>query len=679
MNFSHLTAAALSDLGRKRKANEDAILVLPEAGIFCVADGMGGAAGGELASRWTVDAVRSAFSAGGESAQKKARLHRALNEASRRIKAMADEQSIVGAGTTAVVLLFDDFQPDQAAILHAGDSRAYRFREGLMECLTADHSLAASAGLEHDGSLPSIFRGVITRAIGLDDTVELDEAVVQVKEGDCYLLCSDGLTKMLADGDIRNLVYATPPPDPARLAAALVDEANRVGGEDNISVIVVRVGTLPARRERPDLSDSATAADITETAEIILPAEEVPGSAPSAPTAGRPASDRPSDTADVVVGVTPRSGHGSATALSPSSGAAYGAPGGRQPIFARHPSALAPRGRRSVWQTLWWFALALIALAAAGYLARHALVRPPPAGPELEDVVPPPAPAPSPAAAGGFPDRMAGTDQAAMWRAEWNKAFDDADYPAAALAQYRDAIDALCAILKLPATRPAPAAASTAEPRAEEYCAGLFALQEHLRSQVGAFVENRAAEISLFGDTPAAALDTLRRFSGATDQPAGDPVRAFETLRHEINIVVQWLAEDPRRLIPLEEIRGGPPSLLPRIADQRDEFWAGVLTAIAACGPAAERRLPAGGEDPLLNNIAALQRAIVRSAQARRDRPDVPSWPGKDNLPTVEGFFQRVGQYMNREPAPAPAAAAESNSPESSQGAELSPAETLCR
>ncbi len=636
MDFNHLTSAALSDIGRKRKANEDAILILPKAGVFCVADGMGGAAGGELASRWTVEAVRSAFPTGVESAQKTAQIRQALNAASRRIKAMADERAIVGAGTTAVVLFFDDYQPEQAAIVHAGDSRAYRLRDGFLECLTEDHSLAAAAGLAHDGALPSMFRGVITRAIGLDDTVELDEIVVQVKAGDCYLLCSDGLTKMLADNEIRALITAVPLPDPARIATALVEEANRAGGDDNVSVIVVCVGELPTRQDRPDISQIGGPADITETAEIAVPAEGAGnGAPPAAPPDTGSSSDfsRSPDTEDSVVGVTPESGHG--TTLTLPAAAAGGKP--------RRPPTRARLGGR-----IPFILLLLAALAAAYAVNRQYRKRTPPVPPQ-----PPAAVLPLPAApdTGGHP---AGTEPEAAWQAERNRALQDSAYPAAALAQYRDVMATLSATLKLPAPADLPAGpeAPTAEQRAEEYCVQLADLQRRLLAQIAAFADDRTAELNLFGDSPASVLDVLRRISGQPPRPGTDPQHDFESLRRSLGLVAGWLDEDPRRLIPLEEIRGGPPSLLPGLLARRNALWEAVLADIEACGPAFDQLRQADPGDPRLNNLAALQRVIMKSAEAGRARPDVIPWPGRENLPTLAGFFHRARQYLDGAPAP---------------------------
>jgi serine/threonine protein phosphatase PrpC len=242
MNFPTLSSAALTDVGRCRKNNEDALQCLPRCGVYCVADGMGGAQGGEVASRAIVDALRQAFSAPPASLADSARLAgRALNAASLRIKAFADERGFTGAGSTVVVLAFDPADPARAVILHAGDSRAYRLRAGRLAQLTADHSLAAALGIA-DKEIPDLYSGVITRAVGLADTVKLDETPADVQPGDLFLLCTDGLNKMLSDRRLQNLLNkhaAVALPDQAR---ALVNAALVAGGYDNVTVVLVKVG-----------------------------------------------------------------------------------------------------------------------------------------------------------------------------------------------------------------------------------------------------------------------------------------------------------------------------------------------------------------------------------------------------------------------------------------------------
>ncbi|HOE61817.1 MAG TPA: protein phosphatase 2C domain-containing protein [Kiritimatiellia bacterium] len=245
--FSYLESAAVTDVGRRRKNNEDALVELPACGVFCVADGMGGAKGGEIASQATVEALQTVFEHSTDApfavtAAAAARLAaRALNQASAWIRENAEERGLTGCGSTAVMLLFDRINPACARVLHAGDSRAYRLRGGRLEQLSQDHSVAAAAGLKDEKDLPAMFRGVITRAVGLEKSVRLEETLVEVHGADLYLLCSDGLSKMVSDRHIQKLLrkHATEPI--GTLAQRLIDEALHAGGEDNISVILVRV------------------------------------------------------------------------------------------------------------------------------------------------------------------------------------------------------------------------------------------------------------------------------------------------------------------------------------------------------------------------------------------------------------------------------------------------------
>lgn len=245
--FAYLSSAELTDVGRRRKNNEDSLIRIPEAGVFCVADGMGGVQGGEIASKACVDSLQKEFrdtpdAAFAVTADASARLvERALNGASKWVKERAESLGVSGTGSTAVVLVFDRVTPSQGIALHAGDSRAYRLRADKFVQITTDHSVAAAAGLPDDSSLPPMFRGVITRAVGLDRHVELEATPFDVVAGDVFVLCSDGLSKMVNDKRIAKLLKKTLDPSLEVAAKALVDEALEAGGEDNVTVVLVRV------------------------------------------------------------------------------------------------------------------------------------------------------------------------------------------------------------------------------------------------------------------------------------------------------------------------------------------------------------------------------------------------------------------------------------------------------
>ena len=143
-------------------------------------------------------------------------------------------------GTTVVCLFFSPDQPDRAIALHAGDSRVYRYRGRKLEQLTEDHSIAGSLGVD-ESTLHPFMQGVITRAVGIQADLELEETEVEVKPGDLFIVCSDGLTRMLNDRTLARIIRANRAKMEA-LVQAMVTEANQAGGYDNITLIAVQVG-----------------------------------------------------------------------------------------------------------------------------------------------------------------------------------------------------------------------------------------------------------------------------------------------------------------------------------------------------------------------------------------------------------------------------------------------------
>ncbi len=245
MTLSDLQSAALTDVGRRRPNNEDALIALPEYGVFCVADGMGGQAEGEVASKAVVDSYQSTFDAAKEKGQNGIVLSKselsslAIQDACRWIYTRSLTQGTQGSGTTSVSLVFKDSPLEGATVQHAGDSRIYRFRARSLEQVTTDHSVATLAGVADESALPAMFRGMVTRAVGVQESVELEEADVDVRPGDVFLLCSDGLTRMLSDLEIARILEGLDSVNIDEIAKKLVDRANEEGGDDNISVILV--------------------------------------------------------------------------------------------------------------------------------------------------------------------------------------------------------------------------------------------------------------------------------------------------------------------------------------------------------------------------------------------------------------------------------------------------------
>jgi serine/threonine protein phosphatase PrpC len=228
-------STGLSHPGRRRRRNEDAWVCHPP--LFAVADGMGGARGGEIASRVAATALGETVDGSGE-----ARVVALIQEANRQVYERAREDSDAsGMGTTITVALFEN---GIVSIGHVGDSRAYLIRDRKVDQLTEDHSLVAelvrSGRLSPEEAESHPQRSVITRALGTDPDVDVDSFSVEAKPGDLFLICSDGLTSMVADEEIFDVVE--PHRDDLDVAAKeLVNAANRSGGEDNITVVFFEV------------------------------------------------------------------------------------------------------------------------------------------------------------------------------------------------------------------------------------------------------------------------------------------------------------------------------------------------------------------------------------------------------------------------------------------------------
>ena len=231
-------ASALTDTGRRRPQNEDTFVCDPP--LFAVADGVGGAQAGEIASRLAATALEERPPAAlGEEV-----LAGLLQEANARIYGHAiTDPAAAGMGTVVTVLLVDE-AAGTVAVGHVGDSRAYRLRNGVLEQLTPDHSLVGElvrAGkLSTEEAEQHPHRSVITRAIGTEPFVEVETLTDVAEPGDLYLICSDGLTDMVRDGQIARLIAAAEN-DPDTAAEALVAAANNAGGIDNITVVLFEI------------------------------------------------------------------------------------------------------------------------------------------------------------------------------------------------------------------------------------------------------------------------------------------------------------------------------------------------------------------------------------------------------------------------------------------------------
>ncbi len=224
-------STGLSHPGRKRRRNEDAWVCQPP--LFAVADGMGGARGGEIASRLAATALGESVDGSGEE-----RVVALIQKANQHVYERArDDAEASGMGTTITVALVED---GVVAIGHVGDSRGYLIRDRKVEQLTEDHSLVAelvrSGRLSPEEADTHPQRSVITRALGTDPDVDVDSFSIEAKAGDVFLICSDGLTSMVGDDTILGIVEQSRDNFDA-IAKELIGAANESGGEDNITVV----------------------------------------------------------------------------------------------------------------------------------------------------------------------------------------------------------------------------------------------------------------------------------------------------------------------------------------------------------------------------------------------------------------------------------------------------------
>jgi serine/threonine protein phosphatase PrpC len=294
-------AYAGTDTGRQRRANEDSLL--SRAPLFVVADGMGGAQAGEVASRIAVEAFEPGVD---DAAAPETALATLAQQANARIYELSHshaEQAGMGTTLTAVYVGERD-----VAIAHVGDSRAYRLREGVLEKLTDDHSLVdeliRQGRLTPEEAIEHPQRSVITRALGPEGVVEVDTRSYGGRDGDVYLLCSDGLTTMLSEEQIAALLRVN-----ATLRAAgeaLIAAANEAGGRDNITVVLLRVEELDTSaalmtEEAPAVTNAAAAAaqtppagDASSTEMRMAAATATADAAPTPPAdaAARPVARR---------------------------------------------------------------------------------------------------------------------------------------------------------------------------------------------------------------------------------------------------------------------------------------------------------------------------------------------------------------------------------------------------
>ena len=228
-------SASLSDVGRVRSVNEDACLEQPERGLWAVADGMGGHTLGDVASRMVVDAL-ARMTGEGDLAMRAAEVRACLADVNRRLMTEAAMREVQTIGSTAAVLLAGDAR---CICLWAGDSRIYLYRDSTLQQLTRDHShveeLVSRGLLSPDEARRHPARNLITRAVGVADTLELEEGDTEVRDGDMFVLCSDGLSNEV---DAQQMAALLARQDCRLAAQRLVEEALEHGGRDNVTVVV---------------------------------------------------------------------------------------------------------------------------------------------------------------------------------------------------------------------------------------------------------------------------------------------------------------------------------------------------------------------------------------------------------------------------------------------------------
>jgi PPM family protein phosphatase len=259
LSFIELRPFGITHAGKVRQNNEDALLVGEgeDETLFVVADGIGGFEAGEVASSLAVDVLKD--------------LHpdvpfkAAIGEANRRIVAAGrGDEKLSGMGTTVVAIRFGGTPREPVAeVAHVGDSRAYLMRGGDMIPITEDHSLVAelvrSGDLTRDQAAEHPQKNLITRALGADEEVDVDTAILPIEAGDRILLCSDGLSDMVSETGISEILVDSPD-DPERAARVLLSAALDAGGNDNITIVIVDVKEQPAaevRERRGSRSGSA--------------------------------------------------------------------------------------------------------------------------------------------------------------------------------------------------------------------------------------------------------------------------------------------------------------------------------------------------------------------------------------------------------------------------------------
>jgi PPM family protein phosphatase len=249
-----IAARGQTDVGRKRDHNEDSFLVDEDLGLFIVADGMGGHAGGGTASRLAVETIQARMRVAREAEPELFTVPAPLEESALRevlrdavesacqsiYQAAQGDPSLAGMGTTVTAVVLAG---QNTFVAHVGDSRCYLVRRGRIYQVSEDHSLVneqlKAGAITPDEARHSRFKNIITRSVGFEADVAVDMMGLEVEPGDRLVICCDGLSNLVDDQEILEAVSATPLEEAPK---KLIDLANERGGDDNVTVIVVHVG-----------------------------------------------------------------------------------------------------------------------------------------------------------------------------------------------------------------------------------------------------------------------------------------------------------------------------------------------------------------------------------------------------------------------------------------------------
>ncbi len=355
-----------TDTGLQRRANEDSLLA--RSPLFVVADGMGGAQAGEVASKIAVESFRTGLPDGAPPEQGLAAHALAANARIHELSRQNAEQAGMGTTLTAVYV-----GEEEVAIAHVGDSRAYCLRDGELLRLTDDHSLVdeliREGRLTPEEAEDHPQRSIITRALGPEETVEVDTRSFRARAGDIYLLCSDGLTSMVPEARLAEVLRLHAGERLHDIGEALIAEANRAGGRDNITVILLRLEEVGA----PSASASGTAELDRDATVVSMPAVGVtrPSSAVLAPPS------RGSDGGEAPVSAEARARERSSVRARRDAHRTHAALPAT-PVVARRPrspdSAPVPRRRRRRGVLPALIVLAVLGvLAGGGYIAAQSV------------------------------------------------------------------------------------------------------------------------------------------------------------------------------------------------------------------------------------------------------------------------------------------------------------------